>query len=560
MKRSFPLSQFWERGPGGEDQTGETVTASAQPDAIVIGSGFGGAVAACRLAESGRQVLVLERGRERVGDEFPRLGRTPLREWLWTSSWNGFFDLRVFRRIATLGASGVGGGSHVYANVLLRAPARSFAEGWPAGLNPDTLAPYYERAERMLAVRPLPDTLDPPKSRAYRAAVEHTGAHPFRPNLAVYVGEEPALVPDGPPHYVRDPHGLGVDVMQAPCRHCGECDIGCRYRAKNTLDLNYLAVARQRHGAHIQPLAEVVAVAPAAGGGYRVHYRDRSTGRRGSVRAPLVVIAAGTVNTVELLLRCRDEFGLLPKLSPALGEHFSGNGDFLCAALNTRERLDPWLGPVITTAVEHGDGGLDYYLQEGGFAPDLAFLVAAFRPGPEFLGKFLRGPVGHAARLRWFYEEVGRLAHNNEALARALPANTMIFLGMGRDASDGRLALRKRLGRRPHLEIEWDHTASRPLIARMEAEFRRITAQLGGTFVSNPLWSLLGRLITVHPLGGCALADDPSQGVLSPYGEVWGYPNLFVTDGAAMPRAIGPNPSLTISALAERSAEYMVKR
>src|SRR5262249_42629427 len=149
------------------------------------------------------------------------------------------------------------------------------------------------------------------------------------------------------PEYLRDPFDLGVEVHQAPCRHCGECDIGCRFNAKNTLDLNYLAVARQRHGATVQPLSEVIALRPESGG-YRVYYRDRERQTRSSVWAPLVVLAAGTVNTAELLLRCRDEFGLLPKLSPTLGEYFSGNGDFLCGALNTRERLDPWHGPVIT--------------------------------------------------------------------------------------------------------------------------------------------------------------------------------------------------------------------
>ncbi|MGH2604582.1 MAG: GMC family oxidoreductase N-terminal domain-containing protein, partial [Dehalococcoidia bacterium] len=359
---------------------------------------------------------------------------------------------------------------------------------------------------------------------------QRSGAQPFRPNLAVHFGAEPSSSPAPAPVYVRDPHGLGVEVQQAACLHCGECDIGCRFNAKNTLDLNYLAVARQRHGAVIRPLSEVIAVAP-DGRGYRVYYRDRQTFRRTSVWAPLVVLAAGTVNTVELLLRCRDEFGLLPTLSPALGEHFSGNGDFLCGALNTRERLNPWHGPVITTSVRYEDERDLFYLQEGGFSPDLAFLVAAFRPSTEYVNKLLRGPVGHAARLRWFYQEIARLAGDHEALAKALPARTMIFLGMGKDASDGRVTLRKRLGRRPALTIEWDHARTKPLIDRMEREFRRISQRLGGVYVVNPLWGLLRRLITVHPLGGCAIADDAAGGVLTPCGEVWGYPGLYVTDG-----------------------------
>jgi cholesterol oxidase len=531
-----------------------------RPDVVVVGSGFGGSIAACRLAESGRDVLLLERGKYRTGNDFPRLPDSSPADWLWTSRWNGFFDLRIFRRILTLTSSGVGGGSHAYANVHLRAPAETFREGWPDGIGPDTLAPYYERVERMLGVRPLPRAHSLPKTRAYEAAATSIGVKHFRPNLAVYFGEgenpEPAPT-DRPPVYVRDPFGFGIDVHQAPCRHCGECDIGCRYNAKNTLDLNYLAIAQQRHGTEVRTLCEVYAISPEANG-YRVYYRDRLNGDRESVWAPLVVVAAGTVNSSELLLRCRDEYGLLPKLSPALGEHFSGNGDFICSALNTREQLHPWYGPVITTALEFRDDDQHFYLQEGGFAPELAFMVSSLKPNSGYFGKMLRGPLGHAARFRWFERELARLAGDRERLEKSLPSNSMIFLGMGQDAADGRIMLSKRMGRRPKLDISWDHERSRPLIDRIEAEFRKIAGALEGTYVANPVWSVLNRLITVHPLGGCAIADDAEQGVLTPYGEVWGYPNLYVTDGAAIPRGIGPNPTLTISALAERAAEHMV--
>lgn len=355
----------------------------------------------------------------------------------------------------------------------------------------------------------------------------------------------------------RDPYGLGIEIDQAACRHCGECDIGCRTGAKNTLDLNYLAVAT-RHGATIRPLTEVLAIGR-EDGGYRLHYRDRATGALGSAWAPLVVVSAGTVNTVELLLRSRDEFGLLPGVSAALGTHFSGNGDFLAAALNAREPLNPWHGPTITLAIRHIDDQHHFYLEEGGFAPDLAFVVAAMRPRGEYVKKFLRGPVGYAARLRWFYQEVARLTGDSRELADRLPSRTMIFLGMGEDASDGTIRLRRRLGRRPALDIEWAHARTRPLLERMETELKRISAELGGQYVSNPLWSVLGKLITVHPLGGCGIADSPEEGVLNPFGEVWGYPNLFVSDGSSIPRAIGPNPALTISALAERTAEHIAK-
>ncbi len=532
--------------------------AMAKPDAIVIGSGFGGAIAACRLAESGRKVLVLERGPKRKPEQFPRLG-AGLSSWLWNSRWDGFFDLRMFRRIATLTSSGVGGGSHIYANVHLRAPERSFREGWPKGMGPDTLAPYYERAEKMLGVRPLPDGIALEKTRAYTNVARRLGADVFRPNLAVYFGDGSDPGPNPATRYDTDPYGHGIDTRQAPCRMCGECDIGCTTNSKNTLDLNYLAVASQKHGAEIRPGTEVITLRP-RDGGYRVSFRDRRTGEIDHRWAPLVVMAAGTVNTNELLLRARDEFATLPNLSKTLGDHFSGNGDFLAATLNAKEPVNAWHGPTITLAIRHIDDKHHFYLEEGGFSPDLAFIVGAMRPKSEYLTKFVKGPVGYAARLSWFYKEVARMTGDNTTLEQRLPNSTMIFLGMGQDGSDGKLHLRKRFGRRPGLDIEWDHTNTRPLIQQMETELKKVSKELGGQYVSNPMWSLLGRLITVHPLGGCGISDDKSQGVLDPYGEVWGYPNLFVTDGAAIPRGIGPNPSLTISAVAERAAEHIVKR
>jgi cholesterol oxidase len=135
----------------------------------------------------------------------------------------------------------------------------------------------------------------------------------------------------------------------------------------------------------------------------------------------------------------------------------------------------------------------------------------------------------------------------------------MIFLGMGEDGSDGQVRLRTFPGRKPRLDIKWKHDATRPLINAMEKDLKRISAELGGEYVSNPLWSVLGRLITVHPLGGAAMSDDISQGVVNPMGEVWGYPGLYVADGSVIPRAIGPNPSLTITAVAERTAAHIIK-
>jgi cholesterol oxidase len=527
-------------------------------DVIVIGSGFGGAVTACRLAATGKRVVIFERGPARTGEEFPRLGARPSK-WLWTSRWDGFFDFRMFKRIATLTASGVGGGSHTYANVHIRAPERSFRAGWPTGLGPEVLAPYYERAERMLGVRPLPESIALEKTTAYTAAARAIGAEAFRPNLAVYFGDGVKPNPDEPPQYVKDPYNLGIDVLQSPCRHCGECDLGCRFNSKNTLDLNYLAVAQQRYGAILQPLAEVKSIVP-EDGGYRVNYLNRHNGLMDEAWAPLVVVAAGTVSTNELLLRCRDEYKTLPNINAALGRNFSGNGDFLAATVNAKEPLNPWHGPTITLAVREMNDEHHFYLEEGGFAPDLAFFVGAVKPRSQYARKFIRGPLAYAARLKWFYREVARLTGDNTGLEQELPANTMIFLGMGEDGSDGRVSLKKSLFRGYRLNIDWKHDNTRALIDRMETQLKLISKELGGQYVANPLWTVMHKLVTVHPLGGCGIADDPEHGPTNSYGEVWGYPNLFVADGSVVPRAIGPNPALTIAALAERTAEHIVQR
>jgi cholesterol oxidase len=407
----------------------------------------------------------------------------------------------------------------------------------------------------MLGVRPLPATLDLAKARAFRAVGRRIGATVLEPNLAIHFGN--AGGKGGEPAYVRDPHDLGVNVLQADCQLCGECIIGCRFGAKNTLDQNYLAVAEQRHAATIRPLAEVQAIAP-EDGGYRVHYRDRTTFEQMSIWAPLVVVSAGTVNTVELLLRCRDEFGLLPRLGSALGEHFSPNGDFLACALDTEQPVDPWNGPVITTALRYLDDRFHFYLEEGALSSDSMVLLAAVTMRAGYFARILSTAVGHGARLRNFYEGIAGLAEEYRRHPEEIPPDVMIFLGMGQDAGDGRIALQKRLFGRPLLTINWEHTRSMPLFGRMEAEFQRIATQLGGQYMSNVLWSMLGRLITVHPLGGCAIADDEADGVLNPFGEVWGYRNLYVADGSVIPRSLGPNPSLTIAALAERTAEHIV--
>jgi cholesterol oxidase len=296
-------------------------------DAVVIGSGFGGAVAACRLAHAGLSVAVLERGRRYDLNPFPRNWHSLSAGWFWSSSDPGLFDVRLYPEMTVVQAAGLGGGSLVYANVQMRAPAAVFDHGWPQGYSRAALDPYYDLVAYMLDINPIPKSNLPAKSRAMEAAARtlgRSGQFSF-PNLAVDFG------PSGVEHQNK------FGVRQRGCTYCGECCVGCNFHAKNTLDLNYLAIAHLK-GADIATLCEVSRIEP-ADTGYKVSFKDRvNDGKAGEITARYCFVCAGAVNSTELLLRCRDVHGTLSKLSPRLGDNYSGNGDFLSFAFNMRGR------------------------------------------------------------------------------------------------------------------------------------------------------------------------------------------------------------------------------
>lgn len=294
-------------------------------DVIVIGSGFGAAVAACRLAEAGRSVLVLERGHRWTPDTYPRDESDP---WLWNQlhpqRFNGWADLRVFSNMSVVAAAGVGGGSLIYANVSVEAKPDAFDRGWPPEITYDALKPYYERVGWMLSVQEVPDNQISERTRLLRDAADACGWGDRFRKLPLAVSFSPTYDPSLPDarddrHSVKyvNVHG----VTQGTCVHCGNCDIGCQVSAKNTLDLNYLAVA-ERHGARILPLHVVQKLEP-LDPGWRVHFDviDPAAGScaPGTATAAKVIVGAGSIGSTELLLRCRDEHRTLPNLSPRLG-------------------------------------------------------------------------------------------------------------------------------------------------------------------------------------------------------------------------------------------------
>jgi cholesterol oxidase len=334
--------------------------------------------------------------------------------------------------------------------------------------------------------------------------------------------------------------------------------------AKNTLDITYIAAAERQHGAEVHPQHKVEGIRPATdkGTGYHVDFQvltadRRATVDRGSVYAQKVIVAAGTLGTTELLLRCRDQLRTLPRLSAALGTRFSGNGDMLFAgAWNTKTAIDPAQGPSITAVIDCSTDEHAIHIEDLGF-PDPMFwlLEGVLPPGPgrlrralSLIGQYLTRSLGLGTAPSRITDQIGAL------LAGGRTNHFLPYLGMGSDAADGKLRLRD-----GQLDIDWSHRKSRAMFREMEKAMRRISDQTGGKYETSFLWRWPSRkLLTAHPLGGAVIGTDERDGVVNHAGEVWNYPGLYVTDGACIPSALSVNPSLTIAAVAERAATWMI--
>jgi cholesterol oxidase len=547
-------------------------------DAIIVGSGFGGSVTAYRLAEAGKRVLVLERGRAYPPGSFTR-SPYRARESFWDPPRGlvGMYHYWSFRGIDALVSAGLGGGSLIYANVFIRKDERWFVhedlndggyEYWP--VTREDLDPHYDRVEQMIGFQKYPIDHEPyastPKTLAFKEAAEANGLEWFLPDLAVTFANKgrPPVPGEAIEEELPNLHGR----TRTTCQLCGECDVGCNYGAKNTLDYNYLTYAKH-HGAELRTLADVRRIAPREGGGYTVEYADLSerpeTPPRVQLTCDHLVLSAGTLGTTQLLLRNRSAF---PGLSRKLGTRFCGNGDLLTLALNTTRVVDgkrvprivdPGYGPVITSSARVPDAadpdgsGRGFYLQDAGYPQHLAWILHIlsapkqlwrWREGAAYLVKnWLRGTPDT--------DVTGTLA--DLMLPAELSSGGLPLLGMGRDVPDGRIYLRN--GR---LDIDWRKSkGSEEYFNRLRSTARDVATALGGRFADNPLW-FLKRVITVHPLGGAPMGRHPGEGVVDSYGNVFGYPGLHIADGSVMPGPTGPNPSFTIAALADRFADSIL--
>ncbi len=523
-------------------------------DVAVIGSGFGGAVTACRLAEKGLRVCILERGRRWDVKDYPR---GPTDAWWWSHRCpekdSGWIDLRFFEDMAVAQGCGVGGGSLIYANVFVEAEPFVFESGWPKEITYAALKPYYAKAGGMLNVQEVPDNQWPPKMKLMKEAAERSGySERFRKMpLAINFDPEFSYGRDDPcndGHSVKVTHrfGAGLEVEQGTCVHCGNCDIGCQVRARNTLDLNYIPLA-ERHGAVVKPLHLVRRITPLHNGrGYRVDFDridiDAEHRTPGHLNATRVIVAAGTMGTNELLLRCRDQYGTLPDLSPMLGVGWSSNGDFLTPATYRDREVAPTRGPTITSAIDFLDGSFRnerFWVQDGGL-PNLIHNALADLSGERSYG--------------FFFKLLQGILQDSRPLS-----GVMLWFGQACDASDGVLKLSRSWVPpfRHQMDLEWDITRSVGTIQALIDKHKELTEHTGGKHMVPETWLWAKDLITPHPLGGCRMGTDSSDGVVNHKGEVFGYPGLYIADGAIVPKAVGLNPSRTIAALAERIADLI---
>lgn len=527
-------------------------------DVLVIGSGYGGAVMAARLAP-GRRLAVLERGKEWAPTDFATGLVDTLAQFRSAAKPLGLFDYRIGGTVDVLSGNGVGGTSLINANVVI-APDRDIFARWPASIQAayasGEMDMYEARVRAMLGA----DTVL--ESDALRKNWFHTSNTKARQRAGVAVTPRALPIAVNLRRYNGQQNAQGV--WQNLCTHCGDCVAGCRSGAKNSLDVNYLPLAR-RAGAQIFSRIEVDWVERLADGRWRVHYLLRPASGSpvtGSVTASSVILAAGSLGSTQILLRSRGH-GLA--LSPALGTRFSTNGDLLGLAYNTRIQSNimgyggaqaPFgqklTGPTITTAADYRGGGR---------APEQRYLIedAAI---PSALVDAMRLAMPLAAGGLFDIPGTQRIAR--DALSRRSDGalnHSMVYLGIGHDSASGRVEL----DGNGNARVLWPNLMQEPFVARMRAEMGAHAQAFGGKYADSPRTGAIfgGVMTTVHPLGGCPMADRVEDGVVNADGQVYNpnggaqavYPGLRVVDGAVAPASLGANPLLTIAALAERAAD-----
>ncbi|MEV4442107.1 GMC family oxidoreductase [Streptomyces sp. NPDC049577] len=525
----------------------------------MVGSGFGGAVSALRLTEKGYRVGVLEAGRRFTRESLPR-NSWALRDYLWAPALGlyGIQRIHLLGNVMVLAGAGVGGGSLNYANTLYVPPQAFFDDPQWAGITDwrRALEPYYEQARRMLGVR-----LNPTMTASdvhLKAAAERMGVgDTFHPApVGVFFGDGrdgDGTVRARPGEEAADPYFGGAGPARRACTECGECMTGCRHGAKNTLNENYLHLA-ERAGAVIHPMTTVVAVTEHRDGGYRVVTvpTDRRRKARPRVlRARQVVLAAGTYGTQTLLHTMKDR-GLLPRISDRLGELTRTNSEALVGASTLASRYrrahgsapDFTRGVAITSSV-HPDA-------------DTHIEPVRYGRGSNAMGllSIPQVPVGtRAPRALAFAARCVR--HPVQAVLSLATHrwSERTIIGLVMQSLDNSLTTYRRTARpgKGLLTARQGHGTPNPKQIPAAAEAADHLAREIGGFPGSNVGELMGTPLTAHFLGGCPIGPDAERGVIDPYHRLYGHPGISVVDGAAVSANLGVNPSLTITAQAERA-------
>jgi cholesterol oxidase len=540
-------------------------------DVIVVGSGYGGAITAARLANAPinpkLKVCLLERGQEWPIGSFPDTIEH-LAEQTYNRTLNplGLYQVDVHTAIVIIRGSGLGGTSLVNANVAIR-PEPDCFDTWPAAIrqaaqipegNEGSLWNYYRRAENTLGVRHHPNGLRLLKVQALQKRGGELGKNVELLNIAVNFDNEG-------PVFTRD----NKTVMQRPCINCGDCMTGCNVGAKNTVYMNYLPLAKLG-GAHIFTQTTVHNVEK-SNEGWAVnvtHHKNRFTSEDATLSAKNVVLAAGTLGSTEILLRSQAK-GL--SLAPGIGSRFGGNGDFFGAAYNSNQ---------ITNDVGWGNHPGDPFDRNGGPGPSIVGLVR-YKTDAPFGQRFNIEDLTIPRAYRNFLALVGRTAIVSRTRTENLQGqhqrrekdawhadsngalnSSMMYLCMAQDDSAGRLYL----DGRNDLRVDWPGVGREPIFQQINHECFAHAKSLGASFIENPTWQLLPwkTLVTAHPLGGCPMGEDGSHGVVDHLGKVFRnntdavHDGLYVADGSMIRSALEVNPFLTISALTERIVENII--
>lgn len=542
-------------------------------DVIVIGSGYGGGIAASRMARAGKKVCLLERGKEFQPGDYPKseLGAAKEMQFDFPKGHKGpetgLYDFRVNDDINVAVGCGLGGTSLLNASVSVLPEPRVFEDKcWPEEFRND-MEQFWEgikRAKEMLNPVEYPEEEKGyqklSKLEAMRKAAREMNAKCYKLNINVTF--EDGVNKSG--------------IEQKKCTLCGDCVTGCNYTSKNTTLMNYLPDARN-YGAEIYTKI-LVKYIKKTGDLWSVHFQLHDAGREKFdapamfVKSGIVILAAGSLGSTEILLRT-NEMGL--PLSGKLGHRFSGNGDTTGIGYNNDQKINgvglghhkpgdgvELPGPTITAVIDlrNQDKLDDGIVIEEGVIPGAmsAILAHAFVPMSRLFGKDTDSGLVDFAKEKW--RELVSLTRG--AYYGAIK-NTITYLVNTHDGAGGKMTLKN-----DRLRIEWPGVGNQPIFNKIDEKLMEVTAALGGTKIKNPLWNKMMNydLVTVHPLGGCTMADNAEKGVSNHKGQMFKSDNgvevhegLYVCDGAVIPRSLGANPLLTISALAERSCKLIAK-